>query len=106
MNISWMASVAFVVGSGALAQQALVVPAAAAGQDALGQLWVPGSGEDDRAQTLIAESHMQAVLGRSITGLSLRRNASTELFEGASMQWTVRLSIAPREPFLARAAFA
>ena len=89
-----------------LAQQFHVIPAAYSSQDAVSMLWIPGASRDVRHQTLIGQSHLQNLLGRTITALQLRRSVADETFTGGVADLTVILSTTTCTPLTASRTFA
>ncbi|MBM4062880.1 MAG: hypothetical protein FJ265_17565 [Planctomycetes bacterium] len=78
--------------------QHLVAPAAYANQDAISYGWIAGASQDLRQQTLVGASHLQALLGRELLALELRRTAANEVYQGGTANLTVVLSTAPHGP--------
>lgn len=78
--------------------QHLVVPAAYTTNDAVSYQWIAGASRSVRQQTLIAQSHLTALIGTSIQAIELRRSAANEAFQGGTANLTVTLSIAPTIP--------
>lgn len=92
--------------SGAQAPQHLVVPAAFATTDAVSYNWLAGASSDLRQQTIVGASHLQALLGRELRALELRRSAANEVYHGGVANLTVVLSTARHEPLRCDSAFA
>jgi hypothetical protein len=93
--------------TGALAAQTFtVVPAAYAGADAISYEWLAGASRDLRQQTLIGQSHLQPLLGRTITAFEFRRTAADEVYQPGTANWTVRMSISPHSPLTASSNYA
>lgn len=90
----------------AQAPQYQVVPAAYATTDAISYEWLAGASRALRQQTLVGASHLQALVGRSITALEFRRNAANEVYQGGVADLTVSLSIAPHGPLGASMTYA
>lgn len=90
----------------AQAPQHLVVPAAYASTDAVSYQWIAGASRDVRQQTLIAASHLTALVGRPLWAIELRRSSANEVFQGGTADLTVRLSTSPRDPLSCAAVFA
>lgn len=88
------------------AQQYTVVPAALGPNHVASYLWLPGASQDVRQQTLIGQSRLTAVLGRSITALELRRCVANKTYQGGAACLSVSLSTSPRQPLHGSAAFA
>ncbi|MBK8100682.1 MAG: hypothetical protein IPK26_26640 [Planctomycetes bacterium] len=89
-----------------LAQQFQVIPAAYTSQDAVSMLWIPGASRDVRHQTLIGQSHLQNLQGRTITALQLRRSVADEVFTGGAAGLAVTLATTTRTPLTASRTFA
>ena len=92
--------VAVVPAAATMAQlpQHTVIPAAYTTSDAASYYWVAGASQDVRQQTLIGSSHLQTLLGRSLTALELRRSAADETFQPGTADLTLRLSTSPCSP--------
>ena len=91
--------------SSALAQGHTVVPASADGVEGPGLVGVAGVGFSEVQQFVIDAAHLQAMVGRTITGLRLRRDASVgEPLAGGTAQLTIRLGAAPHPSHPAQAA--
>jgi hypothetical protein len=90
----------------AQAPQHLVVPAAYATTDAVSYQWIAGASRDVRQQTLIAASHLTALVGQPITAFELRRTAANETYQGGTTHLTVQLSTSPLDPLSASPTFA
>jgi hypothetical protein len=82
------------------------IPAAYATAEANSLEWVAGTGSAVRQQTLIGASHLQALLGRELLALEIRRAAYNQAFQGATCDWTVHLSHTQRAPLQAETTFA
>jgi hypothetical protein len=82
----------------AQAPQHAVVPAVYASNDAISYGWIAGASRDVRQQTLVGASHLQALLGRELLALELRRTAADETYQGGTAHLTVVLSTSPNEP--------
>jgi hypothetical protein len=81
----------------AAAQQELVVPNAWATADAPGRLWVAGFTTPLRQQLVIGPQHLQTLVGRSITALSVRRDAGIgQAIDGGRTDLVVRIATATR----------
>jgi hypothetical protein len=96
-------SFVFLVGSAiptfAFAQSVLtVIPAAHATSDANSHLWLPGASDHVRQQTLVGESHLVQLVGRSLTALEFRRTAANEHYAPGCANMTVTLSLSPQRP--------
>lgn len=94
------------LGSSLLAQSHLVVPAAYTSTDAISYEWVAGASRDLRQQTLVGASHLQSLVGHTLTALELRRSHANEVFLGGVVNLTVTLSISPNQPLSCSQAFA
>lgn len=82
-------------------QNFVVAPAAHTGTDAMSYEWIAGASRPLRQQTLIGQSHLQAILGstnQEIHAIELRRTAANEIYQGGSMTLTVTLSTSPNSP--------
>jgi hypothetical protein len=86
--------------------QFTTIPAAYATAEANSLEWVAGTGAPVRQQTLIGASHLTGLIGQSLTALELRRAAYNQNFQGATMNWTITLSNAPRNPLQCDEVFA
>ena len=74
------------------AQSHLVVPVANTNTDALSYEWIAGASRTHRQQTLVGATHIQALLGRQIDAIELRRTAVAEAYQGGAMTFAVTLS--------------
>lgn len=94
---------AALLASATLAQtpQFTTAPAAHSTTDAISYEWFAGASRPLRQQTLVGPSHLQGMLGRTITAIELRRNAANEVYQGGTANLTVTLSIAPHGPLQA-----
>lgn len=101
-----LAPISLLLTSALVAQQFQVVPAAYTSQDAVSMLWIPGASRDVRHQTLIGQSHLQNLLGRTITALQLRRSVADEAYPAGAADLTVTLSTTNRTPLTAARTFA
>ncbi|MBL8756729.1 MAG: hypothetical protein JNK15_25760 [Planctomycetes bacterium] len=90
----------------ACAQTFTVVPAAHAAADANSHLWLAGAVAPLRQQTLVGASHLQALVGRTLTALEVRRTAANEAFVGGTATMAVTLSITSAAPLAASPTFA
>ncbi|MBL9075879.1 MAG: hypothetical protein JNL08_00160 [Planctomycetes bacterium] len=59
-----------------------------------------------RQQTMIAASHLTALVGHPIMAFELRRNAANETYAGGTAHLTVKLSTAPHDPLSSSPEFA
>jgi hypothetical protein len=100
--------VALILASAAAAQttQHLVVPAAYTTNEAISYEWIAGASDPQRQQTLVGASHLQAMVGRAIWGISLRRTAKDEIYQGGTADLTVTLSTGARAPLEISTAYA
>jgi hypothetical protein len=95
--------------AGSLAAQApqhAVIPAAYATNDAVSYQWIAGASRDVRQQTLIAPSHLTALVGHSLLAIELRRTAANEVYQGGTANLTVTLSVSPNDPLSCSSQFA
>jgi hypothetical protein len=83
-----------------------VIPAAYANTDAISYEWIAGASRPLRQQTIIGESHLLPLLGRTIHAIELRRTAANEVYQGGTTSLVVELSIAPHAPLEASNQFA
>lgn len=83
-----------------------VVPAAYDTADAISFQWVAGASRDVRQQTMIAATHLTAMVGRPIMAIELRRNAANETYLGGTVNMTVRLSTTSQDPLASSSMFA
>ena len=90
----------------ACAQTFTVVPAAHAAADANSHLWLAGAVAPLRQQTIVGASHLQALVGRTLTALEVRRTAANEAFVGGTATMAVTLSITSAAPLAASPTFA
>lgn len=95
--------IAFLVANAGLltllpGQQHQVVPAAYTTNDAISYNWFAGASREVRQQTLVGASHLGNLAGRVLTGISLRRTAVDEIYQGGQTDLTVSLSITPVTP--------
>lgn len=99
---------AALVAAGVVAQspQFLVAPAAYTNDDAVSYQWIAGASRDVRQQTLISESHLTAVVGRTLWAIELRRSASNDAFAGGAANMVVSLSTSPNDPLACSPTFA
>jgi len=99
---------AAIVAAGAAAQAPLhlVVPAAYTNTDAISFQWIAGASRDVRQQTLIAPSHLTALVGRTLWAIELRRTAANEVYQGGTADLTVSLSTSPNDPLSCAPTFA
>jgi hypothetical protein len=104
-HLVWVVSL-FVGTTQLAAQSTAVVPAAHASSDAVRMLMVPGGAMDLRQQTIIGAAHLQGLVGRTLTAIEFRRDASGNTHQGGAAQLTVRLSSATRPPLEVASAFA
>jgi hypothetical protein len=90
------------------AQQMHVVPAALANQEGPSSFGVPGPAHSAlRIQVIVGASELTPIIGKSLTGLWLRRDTSwEEALPAASGQVAVRIGHAARSPALAEPDFA
>lgn len=89
----------------AQAPQHVVAPAAYAATDAISVLWIPGSLDESRQQTLVGASHLTTCVGRALVALELRRSASAEACAGGAADLSITLSTSPSRPLHASAVF-
>jgi hypothetical protein len=75
-----------------------VAPASAAVNDENSYVWLAGASQPLRQQDLIGQSHLTAMIGRSITAIEMRRTAAAEIYQGGSTNLTVKMSISPNTP--------
>lgn len=95
------------LSAAAVAQQQIVVPASAAVADSNSFLWVAGFSRDLRQQTIIGSSHLQPMLGRTLTGIAYRRDGSEdEPYAGGTCQMRIVVSTATTSALAANRAFA
>jgi hypothetical protein len=90
----------------ACAQTFTVVPAAYATTDANSYEWLAGASAPLRQQTLVGASHLQALVGHTLTALEFRRTAVNETYTGGAAHLTVTLSSTPRTALTTSATFA
>jgi hypothetical protein len=82
----------------AQAPQSAVIPASCAATDGNSYLWAAVGRRPVSMQTLIGPSHLQALLGKELLALSLRRHAADETYAGTMLAVQVRLAHSPRTP--------
>ena len=92
--------------SSLFAQSHLVVPAAYTSTDAISYEWIAGASRDLRQQTLIGASHLQSLVGQTLTAIELRRTNANEIYLGGATDLTVTLSISPNQPLSCSQSFA
>lgn len=78
--------------------QQTFVPAAFQHQDAVSYLYAAVGPDPVRMQTMVGPGHLQALAGRELVAVSLRRSAADETFGGATLALQMRLSHSPRTP--------
>lgn len=88
------------------AQSHLVVPAAYASTDAMSYEWIAGATDPQRQQTLVGQSHLQAMVNRNVHAIELRRTAVDEAYAAGAADLTVTLSTAPHTPLMCSNVFA
>ena len=86
--------------------QFTVVPATATATDAIGMLWLPGAGTSLRQQEIVGASHLQSLVGRTLTALEFRRQKEDRNYSSGSLNLTVTLSISPNTPLTTSSTFA
>ena len=91
---------------GTQSPQFTVVPATATATDAAGMLWLPGAGTSLRQQEIVGASHLQSLVGRTLTALEFRRQTEDKDYGGGSLHLTVTLSISPNTPLTTSSTFA
>lgn len=97
----------FVLAAPIWCQGVLVVPDAFAVADAPGMLAVPGVAATERQQVLIDANHLKPLVGRTITGIVLRRDAGfADALAPAQGNLTVHLGVSPVTPDAASPVFA
>jgi hypothetical protein len=88
----------FVLASVGLAQQ-IVVPAQYATADAPSVRWVAGFTSAQRQQLLVGDRHLVSMRGRSLIGITLRRDAGIgHALQGGECDLTLRVSSARSSP--------
>jgi hypothetical protein len=85
-------TVALACASSLAAQVAVTVPPAFDATDAPSMLWVPGMTDTLRQQTIIDAVHLQPMVGRPLTAVLWRRNASDQAFLGGAADLVVRIA--------------
>ncbi|MBI5850633.1 MAG: hypothetical protein HZB39_06270 [Planctomycetes bacterium] len=105
MNAALALTMALSLSSlGAVAQQLLTVPASAAASDGNAFTWLPGCGDSGATQVIIDASHLQTLVGRTLVGLSFRRDGTwLEGLPRSDAHWRVRLGPSTRgadDPYL------
>lgn len=89
----------FLFATGAVAQQMHVVPAGATDSEGNSATWLPGCGRSGAKQILVGASHLQPLLGRTLTGIAVRRDGTWLPAHGPSeAQLVVRVGAAARSP--------
>jgi hypothetical protein len=89
----------FLLPAALVAQQEFVVPAEFAVDDAPAMRWAAGFTTALRQQVLIADRHLIALRGRTITALSVRRDAAiARALPGGDADLVLQLSTSPRTP--------
>jgi hypothetical protein len=87
------------LSASAISQQFLVVPAEASNADGNASAWLPACGRGGTSQVVIAASHLQGLLGRTLVGLSFRRDGSwLQALPQSAGQLTVRIGASTRDP--------
>ena len=86
--------------------QQIVVPATRATTDATSHLWLPGAANDVRQQTLIGESHLTAMIGKTIHAIEFRRTAADEIYTGGLANMVIALSTSTQSTLEASSTFA
>jgi hypothetical protein len=76
----------------ALSQNHLVIPAAYATSDANALGSIPGATEQLREQTIIGAAHLTSLVGKQLTAIEFRRNATATTFDAGAANLTIKIS--------------
>lgn len=75
-----------------LAQSHHVIPSAYASIDANGLASIPGATLELREQTIIGAAHLTQLIGKQLTAIEFRRNATSTNFDSGAAQLTISIS--------------